>query len=111
MKLYVKDEKDRIVYINKVAATKSELQVIIGKREFHVLGKKYSISQVKATKNTSDMVTGAIVGGVVGSFVGPLGVAIGGITGCVIGRSTDIRKQRSVETFNKSGVEWQRTKK
>lgn len=104
MKLYVIDKEDKAkVYINKVAGSREELRKLIGKDEFSVKGKVYHVTEVHAAKETNNSISGAIIGGALGLFAGPIGIALGGFTGAVLGQIENKRKSKHVHRFNQSG--------
>lgn len=111
MKLYVKEKDGKNVYINKVGSTRTELRDIVGRNDFKVNGKKYHIRDVKASKDSNDTFKGVVVGGVIGAFAGPLGIVVGSAAGAIIGNSSDKRRVKNVERFNKSQNKWSKIKK
>jgi hypothetical protein len=111
MKLYVKDENGRKVFLNKVASSRTDLVKVIGKKEFVVKGRKYHVKDVYAAKDINVTITGLVVGGAIGFFAGPIGIAIGGLAGAVIGNGSDNRKLKNVKQFNDDFRTWEKRKK
>ncbi len=111
MKLYIKEESGRNIYLNKVVSTRTELREIVGRNDFKVNGKKYYIQDVKAAKDSNDTFKGVVVGGLIGAFAGPLGIVFGGAAGAIIGNNSDRRRIKNVERFNKSRNRWAKQKR
>ncbi|WP_272533973.1 hypothetical protein [Providencia sp. PROV212] len=102
------EEKDgttktgRKIYIDKVAATRKELESILGSKEFFIDNKKYFVSQVKAMKSHDGTSTGMILGGFVGLFGGIAGVLASSLIGGILGKKNDIKEEEKVNIFNGS---------
>lgn len=101
MKLYVKDQNNRKVFLNLSAPTKRDLAHLIGSENFYLKNRLYNISDVRAESDNSTT-TGSIIGGVVGALAGPIGILIGGLIGGLIGNSADNDKKAEVNRFNNS---------
>jgi len=107
MKLYVEEKHKanktgRILYLDKNAATKKDLQKLIGDKEFYINDQKYHISQVKAKKTSDNTALGMVIGGVLGLVGGAAGVAAGGAIGGLFGKDNDIKEEEKVCRFNGS---------
>lgn len=107
MKLYVEEKKGphktgKNIYIDKIATTKSELERLIGAKEFYINNERYYVSQVKATKSGDSTAIGMVVGGILGLIGGAAGVAAGGVIGGILGKDTDIKEEEKVKKFNGS---------
>lgn len=103
MKLYVKNGNIKI-YLRYSAPTRVHLAHKIGGSYFTVNGINYNVNQVFAEKESSDTVTGGVIGGAIGIFGGPLGFLAGAIVGGIIGNSSESKEEREVNYFNSSNL-------
>lgn len=102
MKLYVVNENNERIYLNKVASNRRELQQVLGKNSFEVRGKKYYVRDVKAVTDSNDTITGVVLALAIASLAGPVAAILGGLGGLVLGKASDRRKIENVRKFNKS---------
>lgn len=102
MKLYIKNNDGKRVYLNKVASTRRELVSVIGSENFKVKNARYSVRDVVAIRDSNDTYKGSLIGGAVGIFAGPAGVIAGGVVGGVLGKANDTRRKKNVVNFNES---------
>lgn len=107
MKLYVLDKKgsNNKSYLDINASTRRELYAIIGSYNFKIQGVNYTIDDVIAEADSSDLTGGATVGIGVGLIIaGPIGALIGGAIGGILGGSSDNDDMERVRRFNQSDV-------
>ena len=107
MKLFIEEKNGvkktgKIIYLDKIASTRRDLQTLIGSKEFTVNQNRYYISQVKAMKSSDNTALGVAVGGVLGLIGGALGVAAGGVIGGLLGKDNDIKEAARINKFNRS---------
>ena len=102
MRLYVTDSNNQKVYLNLNAGTRSELAQQVGGTYFSLLGRVYSIHDVRAEKSANNLLAGLLVGGSVGALGGPVGIIAGGLLGVAMGTKTDEVDAVKVIIFNKS---------
>jgi len=107
MKLFIEEKNGvnktgKLIYLDKIASTRRELQALVGSKEFTVNQNKYFISQVKAMKSSDNTALGMAVGGVLGLLGGPAGVAAGGVIGGLLGKDSDIKEVARIKKFNGS---------
>lgn len=107
MKLFVEEKSSAnktggILYLDKIASTKKDLQELIGDKEFYINNEKYFISQVKAKKTSDNTALGMVIGGFLGLVGGAAGVAAGGALGGALGKDSDIKEEERVKKFNGS---------
>lgn len=101
MRLYVVDEENKKIYLNKNARSRNELQTLIGSNELKLNNKIFKISDVYA--ESDNIVTAStIAGGAIGLFGGVIGVALGTIAGGIIGNQVEKNEQYLTNKFNES---------
>lgn len=107
MKLYVEEKigskkTGKLLFLDKIAPTKSELFRLLGSKEFFIDGEKYFVSQVKAKKSSDNTALGMVLGGILGLVGGAAGIVAGGAIGGVLGKDSDIKELEKVNRFNRS---------
>ena len=106
MRLYVWDKmnqgKRTKVFLDIEASTRWELKNRLRSFHFTLNGVSYNVNEVMAESGTNSTSTGAVLGGVIGLFGGPWGVAIGAAAGGLLGNQEDSRDNEKVRRFNKS---------
>ena len=105
MKLFVRDKiSNNKIYLNILAATRSELANVIGSPWFSLHGQQYHVHEVVAETDSNSTAAGAVVGGLIGILGGPIGVLIGGALGGALGNESDKTETNSVLRFNQSRI-------
>jgi hypothetical protein len=105
MKLFVIDKNNSKKYLREEAYSKEELASKIGGRTFILDGQRYSVNDVIAESDLSNTFGGAILGGLIGTFLIPGVFLLTGTLGGLIGNSTDNEEAKKVENFNKGRIE------
>lgn len=104
MRLYVLNNQDEKVYLDKVAVTRQALAEAIGSKFIQVADKSYPINKVLAEKSGDNAPVSTVLGGALGLAGGMPGVIIGGILGAMLGHDSDRTEQERVNIFNGSKV-------
>lgn len=107
MRLYVEEKKGtkktgNLIFLNKMAKNRKELERNLGSKEFYINGEKYFVSQVKAMASNDSSTPGAIIGGTLGMLGGIAGVVVGGALGWLAGNSNDKKEEDRIKEFNGS---------
>lgn len=101
MKLFITTGAGEKIYLRLIAATRSELATQIGSPWFTINDRTYHVRDVKAETSNSTA-TGAVVGGMIGILLGPVGIIGGSLIGGLLGNESDKGETQAVNYFNSS---------
>ena len=107
MRLYVRNKKNKKqkLYLRQKASTRNGLAKKLGKSRFTINGQIYTVNEVYAEPDQSETAAGAVIGGLLGLFGGPIGVIVGGAAGGLIGNGAETSDKELAFRFNKSRYE------
>lgn len=105
MRLYVRNKQEQLVYLDKVAPTRTALSEALGSKFIHVADESYHINKVSAVVSGENTPASTVLGGALGIAGGMPGVLIGGLLGALLGSDSDRNERNRVAAFNESKVD------
>ena len=102
LRLFVDSPTRGRVFLKEVAKNREELASRYGRKIVLINKERFSVMDVQAISTAGTTGIGAVLGGLIGLFGGPIGVIIGSALGGFIGHSADQADQARVKNFNGS---------